>query len=243
MAQFPYLPLWTDAYLADTGHLDATESGAYLHLMMAAWRRKGCDLPNDEKLLARWSKCSPRTWRRVRPAVLAFWDFNPKEQKWTQKRLMNERSRARNRSKKATTAAQAKWLRNKKTPDADASPKHMPAPCLGDAIPITRTRKKTTITPAPEKSGAPPLDLRGSRLPADWQPTPYGRQYAAERGYAADDIAAMIENFRDHWLNKPGKEARKIDWHRAWQTWVRKDAQFSGKRPPDVPLPSIPWIR
>jgi hypothetical protein len=36
MSEFPCLPLFTDAFIADTGHLGAIETGAYLMLLMVA---------------------------------------------------------------------------------------------------------------------------------------------------------------------------------------------------------------
>lgn len=136
MADFPALPLWTDAYIADTVHLDATESGAYLHLLMSAWRLPDCSLPDDDRLLARWAKCTPGQWKRIRPVVMAFWTLG-ENQEWTQKRLMKERNWVKEKSNKAAQAANAKWLKNKGTDNADAPPKHMPDGCPGDApIPI-----------------------------------------------------------------------------------------------------------
>ena len=62
MAEFPHLPLFTDAYLADTRHLTTEEHGAYLLLMMEAWRRPECSLPDDDRLLARLCGLSIERW-------------------------------------------------------------------------------------------------------------------------------------------------------------------------------------
>jgi hypothetical protein len=42
MAEYPFLPLWTDAYFADTRHLTLEQHGAYLLLIIEAWRRADC---------------------------------------------------------------------------------------------------------------------------------------------------------------------------------------------------------
>ena len=47
MAKFPHLPLWTDAYMADTLHLTHEEHGLYLMLLMTVWRCPDCKIPND----------------------------------------------------------------------------------------------------------------------------------------------------------------------------------------------------
>ncbi len=47
MAKFPHLPLWTDAYMADTLHLTHEEHGLYLMLLMTIWRSPDCKIPND----------------------------------------------------------------------------------------------------------------------------------------------------------------------------------------------------
>jgi uncharacterized protein YdaU (DUF1376 family) len=89
MADFPALPLWTDAYLSDTRELSTLEHGAYLLLLMTAWRTADCSLPDDDRLLARWAGLDRRTWARVRPIMERLWTIS--EGRWTQKRLAKER--------------------------------------------------------------------------------------------------------------------------------------------------------
>src|SRR6266498_2784415 len=53
MAEFPALPLWTDAYIADTTHLSDAEHGRYLLMLMHLWRTPNKKFPNDDAWLAR----------------------------------------------------------------------------------------------------------------------------------------------------------------------------------------------
>ena len=85
MAEFPALPLFTDAYLADTIHLTTEEHGAYLLLLMCAWRTRSCSLRDDDKLLARIAGVSSRKWARMRPCLEEF--FTTDSGHWRQKKL------------------------------------------------------------------------------------------------------------------------------------------------------------
>lgn len=86
MAEFPALPFFTDAYLADTRHLTTEEHGAYLLLLMCAWRTRGCSLRDDDKSLSRIAGLSPTKWRRMRPVVAQF--FHIEGGYWRQKKLL-----------------------------------------------------------------------------------------------------------------------------------------------------------
>jgi len=101
MSSFPSLPLFTDAFLADTGHLSAQETGAYLLLLMMAWRLPECHLPDDDAKLSRWARLDRRTWLKVKPVVMEFWTL--RDGFWTQKRLSKERDIV---SKRAAVARQ-----------------------------------------------------------------------------------------------------------------------------------------
>jgi uncharacterized protein YdaU (DUF1376 family) len=93
MSRFPSLPLFTDAFIADTMHLNATETGAYLMLLMVAWRSPDCRLPDDDSKLCRWARVDPRLWHRIRPKVMEYWNLS--DGFWTQKRLLLERDKVR----------------------------------------------------------------------------------------------------------------------------------------------------
>lgn len=85
MAEFPALPLFTDAYLADTRHLTAEEHGAYLLLLMCAWRTRGCALKDCDRTLARIVGVTRPRWRRLRPVLAEFFEITGGQ--WRQKKL------------------------------------------------------------------------------------------------------------------------------------------------------------
>ncbi len=135
MAQFPSLPLWTDSYLADTMHLDCLESGAYLHLLIAAWRSPDCSLPDDDKRLARFAKCTPRQWKKVKPTVMEFWTLS--EHKWFQKRLLKERNYVSDKREQQSQAGKASALKRLQSSSTDvASPLQRKANGKATPIPI-----------------------------------------------------------------------------------------------------------
>ena len=85
MAEFPALPFFTDAYLADTRHLTTEEHGAYLLLLMCAWRTRGCALKDSDPALARIVGVTRPRWRKLRPVVAEF--FTIEDGLWRQKKL------------------------------------------------------------------------------------------------------------------------------------------------------------
>lgn len=113
MAEFPALPLFTDAYLGDTTHLSTFEHGAYLLLLIVSWRSSGCCLPDDDMLLARFTRMTRDKWRKVRPVLEPF--FTVRDGFWHQARLQDElqhlRSQRAQQSKAGKASAAAKSLK------------------------------------------------------------------------------------------------------------------------------------
>lgn len=81
------MPVFPDAYLADTTHLTTEEHGAYLLLLMAMWRRSGA-VPNDDRDLARMVGLELAKWRKVKRRLMPF--LTVEGQLLTQKRLKKE---------------------------------------------------------------------------------------------------------------------------------------------------------
>jgi|DEB0MinimDraft_3_1074331.scaffolds.fasta_scaffold15366_4 uncharacterized protein YdaU (DUF1376 family) len=113
MAQFPNMPLWTDAYLGDTRHLSLEEHGAYLILLMCAWRSKDCNLPADDKKLAQMVGVGPKKWAKLKTSILEF--FDEKNGQLTQKRLLKERFWVEEKRNQQSQAGKASALKRKKT--------------------------------------------------------------------------------------------------------------------------------
>ena len=119
MAEFPAMPWWTDAYLADTTHLTTLEHGAYMLLLAAMWRSGEARLPADDERLARIVKLGPKQWQRIRATIMEF--LKEENGYLVQRRLKDEWVAVKQRSQKATESANAKWLKHKKGRHANAS--------------------------------------------------------------------------------------------------------------------------
>jgi hypothetical protein len=74
----------------------------------------------------------------------------------------------------------------------------------------------------------------GTRLPADWSPTP--ALIAAARAERPDiDLRVETAKFRDHWHAKAGRDAVKLDWDATYRNWIRNargPTGFGGRAEP-----------
>src|SRR5262245_19687987 len=118
MADYPTMPFHTDAYLADTMHLTLEEHGAYMKMLIIAWRSPGCDLPDDDKRIATMLGLTMKRWQeKIRPAVEQFWTIE--NGVWYQKKQREVRVFVENSIEQKRQAgiksAQAKQLKNIET--------------------------------------------------------------------------------------------------------------------------------
>jgi uncharacterized protein YdaU (DUF1376 family) len=125
MTQLPHMPLAIDSYILKTTHLTLEQHGAYMLLLIAAWRVKGVPhLPDDDKILARILGVGAKKWLSLKPVVMSFWDLGADG--WTQNRQLEVRLGVERRVNQKRDAANARWghnsLENKGTGDSGAYP-------------------------------------------------------------------------------------------------------------------------
>jgi uncharacterized protein YdaU (DUF1376 family) len=97
MSQAPSMPMFWDAYLADTTHLSLDEHGAYLLLLAAMWRRNG-SVPDDDKDNARILGISVAKWKKVKARLNGFLIFENNE--ISQKKLQETWSKTQEKIEK-----------------------------------------------------------------------------------------------------------------------------------------------
>lgn len=170
MAQFPYLPVFTDALLGDTPHLTTAEFGAYLLMLIVAWRDPDCSLPNDDAYLAKITRSS-NNWKRIRVSVLPFWNLGD-DNRLRQKRLTRERERAAQVSAARSAAAHAKHQRYNE-PDAAIAEQMT---CKPPASTATVHRPHNLTNLEDEKNG-----FHGSDARSQIKPTPEERAWRKGR--------------------------------------------------------------
>jgi uncharacterized protein YdaU (DUF1376 family) len=236
MADFPALPLWTDALVADTEHLSDAEFGAYLRMLIVSWRSSGCDIPNDMDWIARRFREAGTDRERYERLVEEF--FTKRGTRLLQKRLKRERAFVESSRQKQSARSKARWAKEKDECRGNASPHvsgNAPTPT---PIPIKERKKDSPPRPggrvppsvacAPNGASAGPpdpvrKDPRGTRLPDDWKPPPEGVEYALKLLGTVAAVNATFDAFRDHWLSAAGAKARKASWNLTWKTWVRRE--------------------
>jgi len=203
MAEFPAFPLWTDAYLADTGHLSTIEHGAYLLLLMTMWRAGG-KLPNDDKRIARYTRLSAGQWERMKPVIMEFFTVDGDE--ITQGRLSDELVFVRQRSKTQSENARAKSRKTKDHAQATAKPN-------------SSQTSAPTPTPTPIEKKEPSVHKKGARLSEDWRPD---QDWAKSCGLPVETLKREYEKFRDYFMAESGQKAVKLDWEKTWRNWIRR---------------------
>jgi uncharacterized protein YdaU (DUF1376 family) len=232
VAEFPALPLWTDAYLADCQHLTRTEHGTYLLILLHMWRAPEGKIPNDNAWLAKRLRCTlEEIANEVRPLIV---EFCQTDGNWIwQKRLLDELNWVRKKQKKNTASAKARWKKEKSHANASemheqsASERNAPTPTPTPTSTDSSLRSESETPPHAvpalqvEPKKEPANVKRGTRLSPDWEPSEECRAFAIGLGL---DPFAVLPQFRDYWLAK-ATNATKLDWDATWRSWCRRETE------------------
>lgn len=117
------MPLFGDAYLADTMHLTNEEHGVYLKMLIVAWRQPSCSLPDDDGVLARIAGVGIKKWRSaLRPVMMEFWQRD-EDGRLFQKRLTRERSYVNGVRQQQSERADQRWGNGEPNDDRPAHKK------------------------------------------------------------------------------------------------------------------------
>lgn len=106
MSERPWMPLNVEDYMSDTLHLSASEHGAYLLLIMRYWKDGG--LPNDDRMVQRFSRLTPEQWEESRDVIAAFFDDG-----WRHSRIDAELAKAADIIEKRRSAANGRHTKSK----------------------------------------------------------------------------------------------------------------------------------
>jgi len=150
MSQAPFWPVATDAFIADTVHLSAEETGAYLMLLMCLWRSNGKPIPLDHKKLPRMARVRPNRWPAIWDNLEEF--FHIENAMVTQKRLRKDwvtvQENITRKRESGSLGGKAKSLKTKKPPLANGT--FLPELCCSNHNHNQKEKEKNP----PKKLGA-----------------------------------------------------------------------------------------
>jgi uncharacterized protein YdaU (DUF1376 family) len=232
MAEFAALPLFTDAWIADTAHLSRAERGLYHDLLVLMWRSPECRVPNDIAWIERHLRADPEE----RPALeMILKEFCRSDGNFVmQKRLKKEHNYTRAKRKIQSANAKLRWDKEKRPCDGNApSPSPSPlkkeeertTPSLREGplhdvkaeVHTLNSEKKSPEKKAPRKTRLPeffPEEAERVAAAAYW-----GRVGRPDLSFEEEG-----EKFRAYHLAQADTSA---SWPHSWKTWYVNAPKFN----------------
>lgn len=194
----PWMPWYVADFVADTLHLSAAQTGAYMLLIGHYWQHG--ELPIDDQAMCRITRMSTTEWQKSKPVIAAFFSAE-----WRHNRIDSELAKVAEISSKRRASAEQRHSKS------NANAEHLD----------THARATSPSQSQPQKKEPSLRSGRATPFPdGDWL-TDEDREYATARGMGPV-IATEFEKFRDHALAK-GRTAK--DWHAAWRNWITSPYQ------------------
>lgn len=141
MAKPPYFQFYPRDFCSDHAveAMDTEAIGAYILLLCKAWGETPIGtLPDDDRLLARWSRLSPERWSELRPQVVAAFTVGA-DSRWHQKRMRKEAEAYLSKCKKASESAKKRW-------DSEGNANALQTHCEGNARASVSVSKSNSVS-------------------------------------------------------------------------------------------------
>lgn len=225
MAEYPSLPLFTDAFISDTTHLTAAQTGAYIMLLMHAWRSRDCALPDDDRILARMARMDGRLWAAHKEVILSFWHLSDINgvQKWVQRRLLDERNFVAATRTKNVLAGRASALKRKERGSTSVQPEFNPHTHTHTHTYIDNTNVLSTKNMKKVKPDA----TSKTRISDDWRPDEKNIERCRRHNLGLENT---VDAFVGYWL---GKGEKRADWQACFRQWVANQVRYAKERAPN----------
>lgn len=251
-----WMPLYIADYLGDTMHLTAEQHGAYLLLLMAAWKRGG-HVPDDDAQLAVITRTGDRWQTHVSAIVRAF--FSQRDGLLVHGRveaeLLSARDKVSKRAEAGRAGAAAKWLKDGKRigePLANGKQSDAPSPSPitspSGEVKAQRKRSATASVEKPEgvtdQTWADWLALRkDKKAPVTETVVKAAKREAAEAGITLDAFLAIwclrgsqglqASWLKPHELQQARQQPAQTFRERDAEAGMRKWEELTGQRHPD----------
>ena len=196
-------------FLKDTSSLTPEESYYYLRLIWLYYDTEK-PLPDDIQALA--FKIGARGKEDcVRNLVQIYFRYDSDLKSHTHQRIEAEISKYQGKAASARRANQIRW----------ASEKDVKSDLKSDAdqIPTKNQEPRTNSS------------RRATRLPADWEPSDQLIEFIKKE---RPDLNARttVMRFMSYWHAKAGRDATKLNWDKAFMSWVLNEKQGYAKPAP-----------
>lgn len=222
-----YFELYPGDYLRDTMRLSLLDHGAYLRLMVAYYSEEQPLPALHADLYTITSAVSSADKAAVRKVADRYFPVGEDGL-----RHNNRADEEIVKAQKRIQTARENGAKNK----AKNYPVDMPAGIPTDTQPHTRSGEALhtphATTPPTSTSKTKAGAARGTRLPADWQPSDEHKAYAEQHQV---DWRKEVEAFKDWWSAAAGSKGVKLDWDATWRTWVRRAPKAAAPLAPSVP--------
>lgn len=219
MSKAPSMPMYWDAYLADTTHLTTEEHGAYLLLLAAMWRRNGT-VPDDDRDNARILGLTVGKWRKVKARIEGFLIFKDGQisQKNLQKIWENTQEKIEKNRLNGSKGGRPKSKENNDIGKPDGFVSDNPKETIPEPEPES-LKRDTKVSPKSESTA----------MPEGWIPDQAKAESLIEKyNLIPEELNLVFKRMKDEC---DAKNIRYKNWDLAFANWVGKSVEWGNIGP------------